>query len=73
MLKYEKTFNFQLSILLALFTCAALSVFAQEADDEYHYELYQPYQYPAEPEVRANLREWQEKHATSPGRTEKRS
>ncbi|MDR1667228.1 MAG: alpha-L-fucosidase, partial [Bacteroidales bacterium] len=43
-----------------LFTCAALSVFAQEADDEYHYELYQPYQYPAEPEVLANLREWQD-------------
>jgi alpha-L-fucosidase len=49
-----------ISILLALFSCATLSVFAQEPEDEYHYELYQPYQYPAEPEVLANLREWQD-------------
>ncbi|MDR1601283.1 MAG: alpha-L-fucosidase, partial [Tannerella sp.] len=59
-MKKLSIFNFQFLILLALFTCAALSVFAQEADDEYHYELHQPYQYPAEPEVLANLREWQD-------------
>jgi alpha-L-fucosidase len=42
-----------------LFICTALCVFAQEPD-EYQPIPWSEYQYPAEPEVLANLREWQD-------------
>ena len=61
MKKTLSTLNFQLSILLL---CAPLLACAQEPavqePDEYAYLPYAEYQYPAQPEVLANLREWQD-------------
>jgi hypothetical protein len=46
------------AIFGVLFTCIPLFVFAQEEPDEYQPIPYSAYQYPVEPEVLANLREW---------------